>query len=181
MRCTPRCVEVAWRRPRNNLTFASVTHIRVRVKTLTHVKATGSQGLLVAFGRREDAPDETWCMLFDEGSVATIARTGRELVFTARESTAPQFNPHLHWVVTMFFRTEAWAEKAEFRMRRLQPEEFFQGEEITGIIVQCGHSFQSIGVPAAEVDTLARRRGLTLTLVSPENSRHRDYYAVSKE
>ena len=153
----------------------------MRVKTLSHVKATGAEGLLVAFGCREDAPEGVWCMLFDPGSVATIARTGRELVFTARESTAPQFNPHLHWVVTLFFATEAGAEKAESRLRRLQPEEFYQGHEIIGIIAQCGHSFQSIGVAVAEVDALASRRGLTLTLVSPENSRHRDYYAVSTE
>jgi hypothetical protein len=149
------------------------------VRTLSQIKATGAQGLLVAFGRREDAPEETWCMLFDPASLATIARTGHEVVFTARELVAPNFNPDLFWVVTLLFSAEGAAQHTEARHRTLKPEEFFQGQELTGIIAQCGHSLQSIGVPNTELEALARRRGLTLTLVSPENSQHRDYYAVS--
>jgi hypothetical protein len=87
----------------------------------------------------------------------------------------------LHWVVTLLCSSEAAAQGEERRLRLLEPAKFFQSREITGIIAQCGHSFQSIGVPSAEVDALARRRGLTLTLVSPEKSRHRDYYAVSEK
>lgn len=118
-------------------------------------------------------------MLFDPASLATIVRTGREVVFTAREVVAPAFNPDLFWVVTLLFGTESASEKAEARLKTLTRAEFFQGKELTGIIAQCGHSLQSVGVPNAELDALARRRGLTLTLVSPENSRHRDYYAVT--
>ncbi len=149
------------------------------MKTLTQIKAASTKGLLVAFGRQEGAPEDTWCLLFDAGSVATIARTGREVVFTAREVTAPAFNPHLHWVVTLLFRSEAGAEGAESTLHKLRPAKFFQGEEITGIIAHCGHSFQSTGVPVSKLEAIAKRRGLTLTLVSAENSEHRDYYAVS--
>jgi hypothetical protein len=149
------------------------------VKTLTQIRATSAEGLLVAFGRREDGPEDVWCLLFDAGSLATIARSGQEVVFTAREVAAPAFNPHLHWVVTLLFRTEADAEGAESTLLKLRPAEFFQGEDLTGIIAHCGHSFQSVGVPASKLEAIARRRGLTLTLVSAESSAHRDYYAVS--
>jgi len=140
------------------------------VKTLTQIKAASTKGLLVAFGRQEGAPEDTWCLLFDAGSVATIARAGREVVFTAREVTAPTFNPHLHWVVTLLFRTETGAEGAESALHKLRPAEFFQGDDLTGIIAHCGHSFQSVGVPAFALESIAKRRGLTLTLVSAEDS-----------
>lgn len=120
-------------------------------------------------------------MLFDAGSVATIARTGQEVVFTAREVSAPAFNPHLHWVVTLLFRMEADAEGAESTLRSLRPAEFFQSKDLTGIIAHCGHSFQSVGVPASALEAIAKRRGLALKLVSAESSEHRDYYAVSEQ
>jgi hypothetical protein len=150
------------------------------VKTLTQIRATSAEGLLVAFGRCENGPENIWCMLFDAGSLATIARSGQEVVFTARELTAPTFNPHLHWVVTLLFRTEADAKGAESNLRTLRPAEFFQNEDLTGIIAYCGHSFQSVGVPSSKLEAIAKRRGLTLTLVSAESSEHRDYYAVSE-
>jgi hypothetical protein len=149
------------------------------VKTLSQVKATGIEGVLVAFGRQDDVPASTWCMVFDAASIVTIARTGMEVVFTAREAVAPVFNPDAFWVVTLIATDEGAAERVEARLRKLEPAQFFIGPEVTGIIVQCGHSLQSIGVPEPKLEALARQRGLKLTLVSTKSSAHRDYYAVS--
>jgi len=56
--------------------------------------------------------------------------------------------------------------------------QFFQGGDITGIVAHAGHSLQSIGVSQTVIDRLAYQRDVSVTLVSPENSAHRDYYVT---
>ena len=117
-------------------------------------------------------------MTFGLDSVHTVARSGKELVFTAQENPAPAFNPPAHWVVTLMFESEEQAGKAEESLRVLRPMRFFHGDGLTGIVAHAGHSLQSIGVSQTVIDRLAYQRDIALKLVTPSNSTHRDYYVT---
>jgi hypothetical protein len=122
---------------------------------LSQIPSISIPSVLVAFGTQKDRPEGVWCMTFGLNTVHTVARSGKELIFTAQENPAPAFNPPAHWVVTLMFESEAQAGKAEESLRALHPVQFFHGDGLAGIVAHAGHSLQSIGVSQSVIDRLA--------------------------